>query len=126
MADLDSSTLTTEELKAALLFTTNSLSPYDDVRARIKEIEESLKKLVGVDVLSSTPIMDCGRGRSFRPHGVMRCNCERFPDRQFAVYAFTEVSNGFGQGPIFRGQRGYVNYYSAKAVRFLRHSEKNY
>ena len=48
----------------------------------------------------------------------MGCQCKKFPAKDFGVYAFTEISNGFGEGPILRAQRDYVNYYSAKSVRF--------
>ena len=117
---LDRKTFSDTELRNAHQLIVDSVAFYVDEKARIFKIQESLNVLVSPELLWNTEI-PFGQ-RTFKPDGMMRCTCEKFPSCETGAYEFTEVKNGIGEAhsdPIHQAQCDYVAYYSDKAVLFF-------
>jgi hypothetical protein len=117
---IDKATFTSAELRNAHQLIVDSVAFYPDEKSRISKIQESLNVLVSPELFWNSEI-PFGQ-RTFKPDGMMRCICERFPGRDTGAYEFTEVKNGIGEAhsdPIHQAQCDYVAYYSDKAVRFF-------
>lgn len=92
---IDQATFTSAELRNAHQLIVDSVAFYPDEKSRISKIQESLNVLVSPELFWNSEIL-FGQ-RTFKPDGMMRCICERFPGRDTGVYEFTEVKNGIGE-----------------------------
>lgn len=115
---IDNSSFTAEELTMAMELVTGSLAFHKDEDTRIKDITTAMVTLVDEQVFRRTEIMR-DNGRHYKPDGCVFVQCEKFPRRDGAATAFSEVKNGVGEGgsdPIQQAQCDYVLYYSAEDV----------
>ena len=115
---IDRVMFTGTELRNAHQLIIDSVAFYADEKTRILKIQEALNVLVSPELFWNSEIL-FGQ-QTFKPDGMMRCICERFPGRDTGAYEFTEVKNGVGEAhsdPIHQAQCDYVAYYSDKAVR---------
>lgn len=114
---INKASFTDEELAKTLELVTKSLAFYKNEDTRIDQIDDAMRALVDSDVLYKAEIKE--HGNLFKPDGLMRCECKKFPNRDVAARGFTEVKNGVGEGasdPIHQAQCDYVAYYSAEKV----------
>ena len=116
---LNKTTFTSTELRNAHQLIIDSVAFYADEKTRISKIQETLNVLVSPELFWNTEI-PFGQ-RTFKPDGMMRCICQKFPRCDTGAFEFTEVKNGVGEAhsdPIHQAQCDYVAYYSDEAVRF--------
>jgi len=114
---IDKASFTKEELTETHNFIISSLEFYNNEAERLTRINPPLRYLVDRDVLCTVEIPY--GDTIFKPDGHIRCDCQKFPDRDVVALLFTEGKNGIGEGssdPIHQSQCDYVAYYSAEKV----------